>query len=531
MKSLNSINNLIAEKFPKLNQLYHHAYGDIWIAAKYCGFNKIPSPINGEWQHGHIIPERNIHPEFVIGSDGLSRIYKNKRYYVARQDQVEYSKSEGYADVHAVGMPIIYVKKPRVERLKRSLLVMPMHTLSDTNENINEEEYAGYIGSIAHNFSLIVCAVHKACFEKGYWIETFRKRNIEVILGAEEEDANTLEKMAYLFSMFEFVTTNEFGSQMAYAAYFGAKPSIAGPTPAWSRKDYINVTYYQNAPELLDILEEWKKNNFIKKKYPFLYVDPHHAVELKDWANFQLGESHRKSPGELKNLFGWDTLSLIKKKSMSINIKLLKKFSGVSQKVQRAVFRILFDDELKIFTHLTFSEKYELYRQAKTLPADSVSVEIGSFYGASTCFIAAGIASNSKIYCIDTWGNHAMSYFEDDKLDNNLIEKDTYEEFKQNTKKYKNKIIELRGWSTDVVKEFKKKEKHIDFLFIDGDHNYEGVKKDWNLYGALLRKKGLVAFHDTGWAEGVNRVIHEEVKKTAELISRLPNMEIYRIKG
>jgi len=36
----------------------------------------------------------------------------------------------------------------------------------------------------------------------------------------------------------------------------------------------------------------------------------------------------------------------------------------------------------------------------------------------------------------------------------------------------------------------------VDFLFIDGDHGYEGVKQDFEDYGPLVRKGGLVAFHD-----------------------------------
>ena len=36
----------------------------------------------------------------------------------------------------------------------------------------------------------------------------------------------------------------------------------------------------------------------------------------------------------------------------------------------------------------------------------------------------------------------------------------------------------------------------VDFLFIDGDHSYEGVKKDFEMYSGLVRKGGIVAFHD-----------------------------------
>lgn len=36
----------------------------------------------------------------------------------------------------------------------------------------------------------------------------------------------------------------------------------------------------------------------------------------------------------------------------------------------------------------------------------------------------------------------------------------------------------------------------VDFLFIDGDHSYEGVRSDFELYASLARPGGLVAFHD-----------------------------------
>jgi predicted O-methyltransferase YrrM len=36
----------------------------------------------------------------------------------------------------------------------------------------------------------------------------------------------------------------------------------------------------------------------------------------------------------------------------------------------------------------------------------------------------------------------------------------------------------------------------LDLLFIDGDHTYDGVKHDFHLYAPLVRKGGVVAFHD-----------------------------------
>ena len=36
----------------------------------------------------------------------------------------------------------------------------------------------------------------------------------------------------------------------------------------------------------------------------------------------------------------------------------------------------------------------------------------------------------------------------------------------------------------------------VDFLFIDGDHTYDGVKADFEMYSPLVRKGGLIALHD-----------------------------------
>jgi predicted O-methyltransferase YrrM len=36
----------------------------------------------------------------------------------------------------------------------------------------------------------------------------------------------------------------------------------------------------------------------------------------------------------------------------------------------------------------------------------------------------------------------------------------------------------------------------VDFLFIDGDHSYDGVRRDYEMYAPLVRPGGLVAFHD-----------------------------------
>jgi predicted O-methyltransferase YrrM len=50
----------------------------------------------------------------------------------------------------------------------------------------------------------------------------------------------------------------------------------------------------------------------------------------------------------------------------------------------------------------------------------------------------------------------------------------------------------------------------LGYLFIDGDHTYEGVKQDFEMYSPLVGEGGVVAIHDiagagSGWGSGVQR--------------------------
>lgn len=36
----------------------------------------------------------------------------------------------------------------------------------------------------------------------------------------------------------------------------------------------------------------------------------------------------------------------------------------------------------------------------------------------------------------------------------------------------------------------------VDYLFIDGDHSYEGVRRDFEMYSPIVARGGLIAFHD-----------------------------------
>lgn len=54
----------------------------------------------------------------------------------------------------------------------------------------------------------------------------------------------------------------------------------------------------------------------------------------------------------------------------------------------------------------------------------------------------------------------------------------------------------------------------IDILFIDGDHSYEGIKKDFELYCNILSDNGIIIIHDTDADYEETLLISEDTKET-----------------
>lgn len=66
--------------------------------------------------------------------------------------------------------------------------------------------------------------------------------------------------------------------------------------------------------------------------------------------------------------------------------------------------------------------------------------------------------------------------------------------------------------------------KTIDLLFIDGDHTYEGVRQDYEMYSRLSSADGVIGFHDIVYAPGVDKFWKElkaaQPDKCREFISQ-----------
>jgi len=152
----------------------------------------------------------------------------------------------------------------------------------------------------------------------------------------------------------------------------------------------------------------------------------------------------------------------------------------------------------KIPSFTTKPELQALFTLAFEAPAGSVALEIGSYIGASTCYIAAGLAAGKgHLFCVDTWNNETMP----DGV------RDTFAEFGRNTRGVRRLVTARRKSSHDLVPDDLRLPLHLAFL--DGDHSYEAIKGDFEMVGPWMAEDGVVAFHDCLYYEGVSRVIGE----------------------
>jgi predicted O-methyltransferase YrrM len=165
---------------------------------------------------------------------------------------------------------------------------------------------------------------------------------------------------------------------------------------------------------------------------------------------------------------------------------------------------------MRVFSHSSPAERLALFHMARLLPPGARALEIGSYLGSSALFICAGLEhGGGHLICVDTWMNHTMPEA-----------RDTYEEFKSNTRPYEHMITPVRKLSQEVT------EADIggplDFAFIDGDHSEVTARTDFQLVAPWLKTGGLLAFHDlhTG-APGVHVVVGEAAASGTWQLERL----------
>jgi len=116
-------------------------------------------------------------------------------------------------------------------------------------------------------------------------------------------------------------------------------------------------------------------------------------------------------------------------------------------------------------------------------------LEIGVADGSNALRICKFLVPN-KIWLVDPWVNQ-----QNRAADRGSSETQHNEAFEKTKSRFSNKNCEIiRDFAENVVDNFE--DEFFDFIYVDGDHSYEGCKKDLDLYYPKLKKGGFFGGHD-----------------------------------
>lgn len=146
-----------------------------------------------------------------------------------------------------------------------------------------------------------------------------------------------------------------------------------------------------------------------------------------------------------------------------------------------------------------------LHDLAAHVPPHAVIVEIGSYRGKSTCYLASGAPEGVTVYAVDPWDSpgNATGRFE-------FAHPRTFIGFLRQTGDIglRDRIVPIRGFSTTVAKSWTDA-RPIGLLYVDGSHLEHDVRDDFTAWFPFLIPGAVVAFddYDTPRNPGVKKVV------------------------
>lgn len=162
---------------------------------------------------------------------------------------------------------------------------------------------------------------------------------------------------------------------------------------------------------------------------------------------------------------------------------------------------------------------FTLMKFAAEGPGVGAIVEIGSFLGKSTCWLAAGAKKNNRetVIAVDHFKgspeNQPGQQYENQTLKQAGT---TFDKFLENIKS-----VDLGDYIEPIVasseEAAKNWQKPIRLLFIDGDHSYESTKQDFALWFPFVCEAGIVCFHDIGTWDGCTKFYNELIQSSKEV--------------
>ncbi len=114
-------------------------------------------------------------------------------------------------------------------------------------------------------------------------------------------------------------------------------------------------------------------------------------------------------------------------------------------------------------------------------------VEIGVWHGVTTCRLRAAMSPDGELWAVDPFPPGRLGF-----------SAQRYIARREVARVRNGSVRWLRLTGIEAAHEYATSDQSgVEFVFIDGDHSYEGALGDWRAWSALTTPGGIVTFHDS----------------------------------
>ena len=162
-----------------------------------------------------------------------------------------------------------------------------------------------------------------------------------------------------------------------------------------------------------------------------------------------------------------------------------------------------------------FKNRVELLEFINEKFPNGIGVEIGVAGGHFTQQIVKSWKTCHKLFAVDLWEHQDEGYNDGCNLSND-VQLERYNQVLKDFSKHKH-VSFLKMWSHIAVNQFY--DNHVDFIYLDANHSYQGCMNDLNIWYPKIKKGGIFAGHDYRVIEGVRNAVNEFFAEIDQKIS------------
>jgi hypothetical protein len=301
MSDISPLLGLLGDEQPFVYRNSPDRFGFSWILASILK-KRYPARAFCDWLHGWVWWEELMKAEDLVGPRGAHR---NMSVVVGNLAELKLLTEEGYRNLTVGGLPFAYVNHQQTPRCEHSLLAFIGKSAEGERFNVLDTNYLDFLESQTGEFEHIYVSI--ATFDRSdNIIREVKRRSLTPVPGANPTDKRSLLRTRIALEHCKYVSSNTFGSHIAYALSAGCNVSIFTPLFRYSKDAWL-LSQHGHSRDYVDRMENVFSEPYLRKKWPSLFRDiPKNGYCDISEGLRSIGSDSRLNSIELTKVLGWD---------------------------------------------------------------------------------------------------------------------------------------------------------------------------------------------------------------------------------